>query len=66
MGNGAGGQVEDDRCAIGTRRGKAMGLVPNKGRSAPWGTTQVMLLTTLRATNPSSAKGSTSGHNAAK
>ena len=44
----------------------AIGLVPNSGRSAPWGTTQVMLLTTLSATRPSSAKGSTSGHSAAK
>ncbi|MNE46283.1 hypothetical protein D3C80_1406100 [compost metagenome] len=44
----------------------AMGLVPNSGLRAPCGTTQVMLLTTLRATRPSSANGSTSGHSAAK
>ncbi|MNE38222.1 hypothetical protein D3C80_1321140 [compost metagenome] len=45
---------------------KAIGLVPNSGWRAPWGTTQVMLLTTLKATRPSSANGSTSGQSAAK
>ncbi|MCY1526749.1 hypothetical protein D9M68_617890 [compost metagenome] len=45
---------------------KAMGLVPNRALWPPWGTTQVMLLTKLRATSPSRAKGSTSGQSAAK
>jgi hypothetical protein len=66
MGNGTGRQVETIGAPPAGGAAKAIGLVPNSGLSAPWGTTQVMLLTTLSATRPSSANGSTSGQSAAK